>query len=90
MPSPRGRLRAFVRTGNLVFVSGTSPGATAKPWVGQLGRDVDTATGRGPRAVAIDLMGTAAGRGRRPGQIVRIVKVMSLVNSTPGSPSSTW
>lgn len=75
----------FVRTGDLVFLSGHIARKDGKPWVGQLGRDVDTATGaQAARAVAIDLMGTlAAALDGDLERVVRIVKVMSLVNSTP-------
>ena len=74
----------FVRTGNLVFVSGHIARRDGKPWVGQLGRDVDTATGKqAARAIAIDLMGTLQAAVGDLDKIVRIVKVMSLVNSTP-------
>ncbi|HZF78846.1 MAG TPA: RidA family protein [Rubrivivax sp.] len=73
----------FVRTGNLVFLSGHIARRDGKPWVGQLGRDVDTATGsQAARAVAIDLMGTLHAAVGDLNQVVRIVKVMSLVNST--------
>lgn len=74
----------FVRTGNLVFLSGHIAKKDGKPWVGQLGKDVDTATGqRAARAVAIDLLGTLQAATGDLGKVVRIVKVMSLVNSTP-------
>jgi enamine deaminase RidA (YjgF/YER057c/UK114 family) len=74
----------FVRTGNLVFVSGHIAKRDGKPWVGQLGADVDTATGKlAARAVAIDLMGTLAAAAGGIDKVKRIVKVMSLVNSTP-------
>lgn len=74
----------FVRTGNLVFVSGHIARRNGKPWVGQLGRDMDTATGKAAaRAVAIDLMGSLHAAVGDLGKITRIVKVMSLVNSTP-------
>ncbi len=75
----------FVRTGSLVFLSGHIAKRDGKPWVGQLGRDLDTATGKqAARAVAIDLLGTlqAAVDGDLD-RVKRIVKVMSLVNSTP-------
>jgi enamine deaminase RidA (YjgF/YER057c/UK114 family) len=75
----------FVQTGNLVFLSGHIAKRDGKPWVGQLGRDVDTATGQqAARAVAIDLLGTlsAALQGDLE-RVVRIVKLMGLVNSTP-------
>ena len=74
----------FVRTGNLLFLSGHIAKKDGKPWVGQLGRDVDTATGQqAARAVAIDLLGTLQAATGDLGKVVRIVKVMSLVNSTP-------
>lgn len=74
----------FVRSGNLVFLSGHIAKKDGKPWVGQLGRDVDTATGKAAaRAIAIDLMGTLQAAVGDLGKIKRIVKLMSLVNSTP-------
>jgi enamine deaminase RidA (YjgF/YER057c/UK114 family) len=73
----------FVRTGNLVFLSGHIAKRDGKPWVGQLGADVDTATGKlAARAVAIDLLGTLHAAVGDLNQVTRIVKVMSLVNST--------
>ncbi|MBA4340581.1 MAG: hypothetical protein C0423_00350 [Methylibium sp.] len=76
----------FVQTGNLVFISGhiaKKPDGT--PWVGKLGLDTDTATGQAAaRSIAIELMGTLqAAVGGDLGRVKRIVKVMSLVNSTP-------
>ena len=74
----------FVRSGNLVFVSGHIAKRDGKPWVGQLGRDLDTATGKlAARAVAIDLLGTLNAAIGGLDKVERIVKVMSLVNSTP-------
>jgi enamine deaminase RidA (YjgF/YER057c/UK114 family) len=74
----------FVRTGQLVFISGHIAKRDGKPWVGQLGRDTDTATGKqAARAIAIDLLGTLHAAIGDLNQVERIVKVMSLVNSTP-------
>ena len=74
----------FLRTGNLVFLSGHIARRDGKPWVGQLGRNIDTATGKlAARAIAIDLMGTLHAAVGDLNKIERIVKVMSLVNSTP-------
>jgi enamine deaminase RidA (YjgF/YER057c/UK114 family) len=74
----------FVRTGNLVFISGHIAKRDGKPWVGQLGRDTDTATGKAAaRAIAIDLLGTLQAAVGDLDRVERIVKVMSLVNSTP-------
>ena len=73
----------FVRSGNLVFLSGHIAKRDGKPWVGQLGRDMDTATAKlAARAVAIDLMGTLHAAVGDLNQVARIVKVMSLVNSS--------
>jgi enamine deaminase RidA (YjgF/YER057c/UK114 family) len=74
----------FLRTGSLVFLSGHIAKRDGKPWVGQLGRDTDTATGKqAARAVAIDLIGTLHAAVGDLNKVKRIVKVMSLVNSTP-------
>ncbi len=75
----------FVRTGNLVFVSGHIAKKDGKPWVGQLGATMTTAEGQAAaRAIAIDLMGTlATAVGGDLERVRRIVKVMSLVNSAP-------
>jgi enamine deaminase RidA (YjgF/YER057c/UK114 family) len=74
----------FVRSGNLVFLSGHIAKREGKPWVGQLGAEVDTATGKqAARAVAIDLLGTLHAAVGDLNKVERIVKVMSLVNSTP-------
>jgi enamine deaminase RidA (YjgF/YER057c/UK114 family) len=74
----------FVRTGKLVFLSGHIAKKDGKPWVGQLGKDMDTETGKSAaRAVAIDLMGTLAAAAGGLDNVARIVKLMSLVNSTP-------
>jgi len=74
----------FVRTGNLVFLSGHIAKHDGKPWVGQLGLTMTTEQGQtAARAIAIDLMGTlAAALDGDLGRVRRIVKVMSLVNST--------
>jgi enamine deaminase RidA (YjgF/YER057c/UK114 family) len=74
----------FVRTGNTVFLSGHIAKKDGKPWVGQFGRDLSTAEGQAAaRAVAIDLLGTLHAAVGDLNKITRIVKVMSLVNSTP-------
>jgi enamine deaminase RidA (YjgF/YER057c/UK114 family) len=74
----------FVRSGNLVFVSGHIAKKDGKPWVGQLGLTMGTAEGQAAaRAIAIDLMGTLHAATGDLARVQRIVKVMSLVNSTP-------
>jgi enamine deaminase RidA (YjgF/YER057c/UK114 family) len=73
----------FVRTGNLVFLSGHIAKKDGKPWVGQFGKDITTEQGQAAaRAVAIDLLGTLQAAVGDLEKVTRIVKVMSLVNST--------
>jgi enamine deaminase RidA (YjgF/YER057c/UK114 family) len=74
----------FVRSGQLLFVSGHIARKDGKPWVGQLGLTMGTDEGQAAaRAIAIDLLGTLQAATGDLGAIERIVKVMSLVNSTP-------
>ncbi len=73
----------FVQTGNLVFISGHIAKKDGKPWVGQLGKNTTTEEGKAAaRAIAIDLMGTLHAAVGDLNKVKRIVKVMSLVNST--------
>ena len=83
--TPAAAYVPFVQTGNLVFISGHIAKKDGRPWVGQLGKTMNTEEGKAAaRAIAIDLMGTLqAACGGDLGRVQRIVKVMSLVNSTP-------
>ncbi|MFZ5525463.1 MAG: RidA family protein [Pseudomonadota bacterium] len=82
--TPAAAYLPFMRTGNLVFLSGHIAKKDGKVWVGQLGKDIATAEGQqAARAVAIDLLGTLNAAVGDLDKVVRIVKVMSLVNSTP-------
>ena len=81
--APAAAYVPFVQTGSLLFVSGHIAKRDGKPWVGQLGTNMDTATGKqAAESVAIDLLGTlqAACDGDL-NRIKRIVKVVSLVNA---------
>ena len=74
----------FEQTGNLVFLSGHTAKKDGKPWIGQLGKNMTTEEGKAAaRSIAIDLMGTLHAAVGDLNQVKRIVKVMSLVNSTP-------
>ena len=83
--TPAAAYVPFVRSGNLVFLSGHIARREGKAWVGQLGKTLQTDEGKqAARAIAIDLLGTLhAAVGGDLNQVKRIVKVMSLVNSTP-------
>ena len=82
---PAAAYLPFVQTGSLVFISGHIAKKDGKPWVGQLGLTMNTEEGKAAaRAIAIDLMGTLqAAAGGDLSRVKRIVKLMSLVNSTP-------
>lgn len=74
----------FVRTGNLVFVSGHIAKRDGRPWVGQLGAPLTTEDGKAAaRSVAIDIIGTLQAALGDLDLVRRIVKVMILVNSAP-------
>ncbi|MFO1244474.1 MAG: RidA family protein [Ramlibacter sp.] len=77
----------FVQTGKLIYLSGHIAKKDGKAWVGQLGKTMGTDEGKlAARAIAVDLMGTlhaaCVAAGGDLNQVKRIVKVMSLVNST--------
>ncbi|PIT80806.1 RidA family protein [Limnohabitans sp. JirII-31] len=74
----------FVQSGNMVFLSGHIAKQDGKAWVGQLGLNMTTEQAKAAaRAVAIDLLGTLHAAVGDLNKVQRIVKVMSLVNSTP-------
>jgi enamine deaminase RidA (YjgF/YER057c/UK114 family) len=74
----------FVRSGNLIFLSGHIAKKDGKPWTGQLGAEISTADGKeAARTIAIDLMGTLEAATGNLDSIRRIVKLLVLVNSTP-------
>jgi len=78
----------YVQTGSLIFLSGhIAKKPDGQPWVGKLGQTMKTEEGmEAARAIAIDLMGTLhaalQSTGKDLRQVRRIVKLMSLVNST--------
>ncbi|MCL9847493.1 RidA family protein [Ralstonia solanacearum P673] len=87
LPAAGAPAAAYVmaaQTGNLVFLSGHIAKKDGKSWVGKLGADMTTEQGKAAaRAIAIDLLATLSGHlGGDLGRVKRIVKVMSLVNSS--------
>ena len=81
---PAAAYLPFVRSGQLVFISGHIAKQSGKAWVGQLGTDMDTATAKqAARSVAVDLLGTLQAAAGSLDNVARVVKVMSLVNSAP-------
>ena len=86
LPPPGPPAAAYVMAasaGNMVFLSGHIARRDGKPWVGKLGQDMDTETGKAAaRAIGIDLIATLQNHVGSLDKIKRIVKVMGLVNST--------
>lgn len=81
--APAAAYVPFVQTGKLVFLSGHIAKKDGKPWVGQFGRNIATDEGKvAARAIAIDLMGTLHAATGDLNKVKRIVKLLSLVNST--------
>ena len=73
----------FVKTGHLVFLSGHVAKKDGKAWVGQLGKNMTTDEAKlAARSIAIDLLGTLHAAVGDLNRVKRIVKLMSLVNST--------
>jgi len=81
--TPAAAYVPFVQTGNLVFLSGHIAKQDGKVWVGQFGKNLSTTEGQAAaRAVAIDLLGTLHAAVADLNKVTRIVKLMSLVNSS--------
>jgi enamine deaminase RidA (YjgF/YER057c/UK114 family) len=84
LDSPVAAFVPFVRTGNLIFISGHIAKKDNEPWTGKLGADVTTAEGtQAAQAIAIDLLATLQAAVGDLTKIHRIVKLLVLVNSAP-------
>jgi enamine deaminase RidA (YjgF/YER057c/UK114 family) len=82
--APAAAFVPFVRTGNLVFVSGHIARKGGKPWIGKLGSEVTTEQGKqAARGIAIELLATLQAAVGDLNKVRRIVKLMVLVNSAP-------
>jgi enamine deaminase RidA (YjgF/YER057c/UK114 family) len=87
LPAAGAPAAAYVmtaQTGSQLYLSGHIARRDGKPWVGQLGRDMTTEQGKqAARAIAIDLIATLKAEVSDLDRVVRIVKLVVLVNSTP-------
>ena len=84
--APAAAYVMYVQSGNLVFLSGhIAKNADGSVNAGKLGQDVSLEQGQAAaRSIAIDLVGTLQEAcGGDLTRVKRIVKLMSLVNSTP-------
>ena len=81
---PAAAFVPFVRSGNLLFVSGHIAKRDGKPYAGKLGLDVTTDEGQqAARSIAIELLATLHAATGDLEKIRRIVKLLVLVNSVP-------
>ena len=84
--APAAAYVMYVQSGNLVFLSGhIAKNADGSVNAGKLGQDISLEQGQAAaRSIAIDLIGTLQEAcGGDLTRVKRIVKLMSLVNSTP-------
>ena len=88
LPPPTDGAPAFdmaVATGNLLYLSGHIAMRGGRPWTGQLGKNVSREDGyQAARAIALDLLATLHGYLGDLGRVRRVVKLLCLINSTPG------
>lgn len=71
------------QSGNTVYLSGHIAKKDGKVWAGKLGDTLTTEEGKAAaRAIAIDLIATLHAHTNDLNKVKRIVKLMSLVNST--------
>ena len=85
LPQPAQPVATYVRyvqTGNLLFISGTGPSASAPP--GKLGADLTIEQGRQvAREVGLGIIATAKDALGDLDRVKRVVKVLGMVNSAP-------
>ncbi|MFL9983070.1 RidA family protein [Paraburkholderia sediminicola] len=86
LPSAGAPAAAYVmsaQSGNTVYLSGHIAKKDGKVWAGKLGATLATEEGKAAaRSIAIDLLATLHAHVGDLNRVTRIVKLMSLVNST--------
>ncbi len=86
LPSAGAPAAAYVmsaQSGNTVYLSGHIAKKDSKVWAGKLGATLTTEEGKAAaRSIAIDLLATLHAHVGDLNRVTRIVKLMSLVNST--------
>ena len=85
-PTPSANYVPAVRTGNLLFLSGSvpAPGADGKVPVGKLGRDMSVEEGyQAARLVGINLIARLKSELGSLDRVKRVVKLLSMINAAP-------
>jgi enamine deaminase RidA (YjgF/YER057c/UK114 family) len=81
---PAAAFVPFVRTGNLIYLSGHIAKRGGHPWSGKLGDGITTAQGKeAARSIAVELLATLQAAAGDLNKVTRIVKLLVLVNSAP-------
>ena len=86
-PVERGNrpLVPWVRTGNLLYLSGSGPNWGGKTWQGQLGKEYTTQQGyEAAQGCALNLLSAAKSAIGDLGKVRQVVKVLGMVNCVPG------
>jgi enamine deaminase RidA (YjgF/YER057c/UK114 family) len=74
----------FVRTGNLLFLSGRLAKKDGQLWIGKLGDQVTSAEGKNAaRGIAIEMLAAMNGALGDLNKVQRIVRLFVMVNCTP-------
>lgn len=75
----------WVRTGNLLYLSGVGPNWGEKTWQGQLGREYTTQEGyEAARGCALNLLSAAKSAVGDLGRVRQVVKLLGMVNCVAG------
>jgi enamine deaminase RidA (YjgF/YER057c/UK114 family) len=75
----------WVRTGNLLYLSGVGPNWGDQTWQGQLGREYTTAQGyEAARGCALNLLSATKSALGDLSKVRQVVKLLGMVNSVPG------
>ena len=81
--APAAAYVMYAQTGNTVFLSGHIAKKDGKVWAGKLGESLSTEEGKAAaHSIAIDLLATLHAHTGDLNKVKRVVKLMSLVNST--------
>ncbi|WP_338860093.1 RidA family protein [Mycetohabitans rhizoxinica] len=82
--APAAAYAMSAQAGKTVFLSGHIAKRNGQVWAGKLGDTISTEEGQqAARSIAIDLIATLHAHVGDLNRVKRIVKVMSLINSTP-------
>jgi enamine deaminase RidA (YjgF/YER057c/UK114 family) len=75
----------WVRSGNMLYLSGSGPNWGGKTWQGQLGKEYTTPEGyEAARGCALNLLSAAKSALGDLSRVRQVVKVLGMVNCVPG------